>query len=307
MKDEKLLSKWILGELSPEEEKLFKKSVEYSQYVKIWDTLPEVATPPQLGLDDELKRFWKERNARSESKVVRLSWSRQLIGIAASLLLIGIFSYLIFQNSFRQTEDMVVSTPHVPIYLPDSSAVVLNKGSKLAYSEDGWAENRSVSLEGEGFFVVKKGSTFDVMTTNGQITVLGTSFNVKHQSDFLKVVCYEGRVGVKTSKHNLELWAGKGFQLVKEESTKFDLSSGQNPDWMDGKSSFLKTPLYVVLAEIETQYDISIETNGLDLQSTFTGSFPNDNLKIAIEAISTPTGYHYQINNNKVLISREGE
>ena len=145
------------------------------------------------------------------------------------------------------------------------------------------------------------------MTTNGQITVLGTSFNVKHQSDFLKVVCYEGRVGVKTAKHNIELSAGKGFQLVKEESTKFDLSSGQNPDWMDGKSSFLKTPLYVVLAEIETQYDISIETNGLDLQSTFTGSFPNDNLKIAIEAISTPTGYHYQINNNKVLISREGE
>ncbi len=297
----------MLGELSPEEEKLFKKSVEYSQYAKIWDALPEVATPPQLGLDDELNRFWKERNAKPESKVVRLSWCRQLIGIAASLLLICIFSYLIFQNSFSQTEDNVVSESYVPIYLPDSSTVVLNKGSKLAYSEEGWSENRNVSLEGEAFFVVRKGSSFDVITTNGQITVLGTSFNVKQQKDFLKVVCYEGRVGVKTGIHNVELSAGKGFQLVKEESTKFDLSTEQNPDWINGKSSFLKTPLYVVLAEIETQYDISIETNGLDLQSTFTGSFPNDNLKIAIEAISTPTGYHYQINNNKVLISREGE
>lgn len=297
----------MLGELSPEEEKLFKKSVEYSQYARIWDALPEVATPPQLGLDDELNRFWKERNAKPESKVVRLSWSRQLIGIAASLLLIGIFSYLLFQNSFSQTEDNVVSESHVPIYLPDSSTVVLNKGSKLAYSEEGWSENRNVSLEGEAFFVVRKGSSFDVMTTNGQITVLGTSFNVKQQRDFLKVVCYEGRVGVKTAIHNVELSAGKGFQLVKEESTKFDLSTEQNPDWINGKSSFLKTPLYVVLAEIETQYDISIETNGLDLQSTFTGSFPNDNLKIAIEAISTPAGYHYQINNNKVLITREGE
>ena len=263
------MSKWILGELSPEEEKLFKKSVEYSQYAKIWDALPEVATPPQLGLDDELKRFWKERNARPQSKVVRLTWSRQLVGIAASLLLIGIFSYLLFQNSFTQTEDMVVSASHVPIYLPDSSTVVLNKGSKVAYSEEGWAENRSVSLEGEGFFVVKKGSTFDVMTTNGRVTVLGTSFNVKQQRDFLRVVCYEGRVRVKTANHNVELSAGKGFQLVEESTTSFDLSPGQNPDWMDGKSSFLKTPLYVVLAELETQYDISVETNGVNLESTF--------------------------------------
>ncbi len=303
MKDEKLLNKWLLGELSPEEGEQFQQSPEYPGIIKIWETLPEVATPPTFDASQELERFKSKHQTKKNTKVIQLSWNQRLIGIAASLILVSALSFLLVQKSFLSNEPITLTETQVPLYLPDSSTIVLNKGSKLKYTKEDWADQRSVSLEGEAFFQVKKGSTFDVVTADGTVSVLGTSFNVKQRNQIYEIVCYEGKVGVKTANHQIALTAGKGFLLIKNDAAEFDINISDKPDWMDGKSSFYKTPYFAVLAEVENQYDLIIETKAVNLQNTFTGSFPNDNLKIALDAITTPSGYHYEVNDNKVLIS----
>lgn len=71
------------------------------------------------------------------------------------------------------------------IELPDSSVVVLNSGSTLSYPDKFETESRTVILNGEAFFEVKKNShrPFYVKTKDVTIRVLGTTFNVKSYPD----------------------------------------------------------------------------------------------------------------------------
>lgn len=191
-------------------------------------------------------------------------------------------------------------------YLPDSSMVTLNKGSELTYETAEWSSARRVLLKGEGFFQVKAGSTFDVITSNGTVSVLGTSFNVKQRGNYYEVICYEGKVGVRTSKHkNTTLTAGTGYRDAYGTEERFQATLSDQPEWLSGKSSFFRAPYFVVLEELENQYDITIELQNLDLNRTFTGSFPNNDLDVALDAVTVPSGYLYQIKDDKVLITGE--
>ena len=71
------------------------------------------------------------------------------------------------------------------IELPDSSVVVLNSGSTLSYPEKFETGSRTVILNGEAFFEVKKNvhRPFYVKTKDITIRVLGTKFNVKSYPD----------------------------------------------------------------------------------------------------------------------------
>ena len=62
------------------------------------------------------------------------------------------------------------------ITMPDKSVITLNADSRLSFVEGNWMNNRSVSLEGEAFFDVKKGTKFEVNSEVGKVTVLGYQF-----------------------------------------------------------------------------------------------------------------------------------
>jgi len=94
------------------------------------------------------------------------------------------------------------------VTLPDGSTADLNGGSTLRYAR-GFAvfpgvtaDTRSVQLEGEAFFAVRKGERpFSVRTENAQVEVLGTRFNVRtrRQGDapLTEVVLEEGRLRLR--------------------------------------------------------------------------------------------------------------
>jgi ferric-dicitrate binding protein FerR (iron transport regulator) len=73
------------------------------------------------------------------------------------------------------------------IELPDSSVVILNSGSTLSYPDKFETGSRTVILNGEAFFEVKKNKhrPFYVKTKDITIRVLGTKFNVKSYPDEL--------------------------------------------------------------------------------------------------------------------------
>ncbi|MEQ8240630.1 MAG: FecR domain-containing protein [Cyclobacteriaceae bacterium] len=298
MENEELIRKWMTDQLTEAEEKRLKDTAEFAQLQKIWDGL-SVATPPDYSVEEELERFHSSHN--KQAKVIKVSWQLRWVGVAASVMLISVLSFLLLRPSSNQT--ILLSEGLKAHYLPDSSLVTLNKGSELSFEKEKWAASRKVMLQGEGFFQVKKGSTFEVATSNGTVTVLGTSFKVKQRGDYYEVLCYVGKVGVETSKQNLTLIAGDGYREFFSQEERFQAASNSEPEWLNGRSSFFRTPYYAVLEELENQYEVVIETRGINLNDTFTGSFPNEDLNLALDAVTMPSGYLYQQKDEKVLIT----
>ena len=114
---------------------------------------------------------------------------RRLSAIAAMLLVVSLsYIFMIHRQSSNTAAapmalNEVVARPGARSYLllPDGSKVWLNSESRIEYKGNFNDSIREVSLEGEAFFdVVKdKSRPFIVHTSDIDIRVLGTAFNVK--------------------------------------------------------------------------------------------------------------------------------
>jgi len=182
------------------------------------------------------------------------------------------------------------------IALLDGSEVILNAKSKIVYDESNWDKERKLFLEGEAFFKVAKGETFIVETDHGSVTVLGTQFNVNTTADFFTVVCYEGKVGVKTKEANHILLPNDVVRYISGTSVKVNGSSDKMPTWIHGESTFKSVPLRYVIQALEDQYQVSFDTNSINDSEIFTGSFPHDSLNIALKTVFNTLNITY---NNK--------
>jgi len=109
------------------------------------------------------------------------------------------------KNNLAQSEVITVK-PGARIYmlLPDGSKVWLNSESRLEYKKSFSDTVREVTLEGEGFFdVVKdKKHPFIVHTSDIDIKVLGTAFNVKSypKESFIETTLLRGLIEVTNKK-----------------------------------------------------------------------------------------------------------
>lgn len=95
------------------------------------------------------------------------------------------------------------------VELPDGSIVLLNKNSEISYPSK--FEERNVQLTGEAFFEVTPNPTkpFKVISGENEITVLGTSFNVKSTSESMEVEVSTGEVEMKSPKGKNKLRRGQ--------------------------------------------------------------------------------------------------
>jgi ferric-dicitrate binding protein FerR (iron transport regulator) len=188
--------------------------------------------------------------------------------------------------------------------LPDSSFVALNAMSKVTFDEKKWKQQRRVELDGEAFFKVAPGSRFDVVTSMGTISVLGTAFNVRNRQDYFEVICYEGSVEVK-SEEVVRLSPHQIFRLVNGVVTKGEAASQSLPDWRNGESSFRSVPFRYVLEEFERQFNVSVTTVNVDRQRIFTGTFTHSDFSVALKSIALPFNLAYEVDGKKIILTGE--
>ena len=290
-----LLKKYLANELSEEELAEFKKLEHYNQYIKIQNGLHNFKAShfSELKHFDELEPKLKSHNFKK--KVIPLYSFRNFLKIA-SILLLGFAVYFLFFFNRTTTVETLVSQRTV-FELPDASVVSLNAGSKLAYNKRKWHTKRMVKLDGEAFFKVKKGSTFDVVSSNGVVQVVGTQFNVKNRDDYFEVVCYEGVVKVVTANNEYNLPKGKTLQYI-DGVTKLDSTVLKQPDWLGNESTFKSVPLKMVVSELERQYGIKVKSENIDLDRLFSGGFVNNNLEQALISITVPFNLNYSKENS---------
>ena len=185
--------------------------------------------------------------------------------------------------------------------LPDGSEVVINAVSSIAYNESKWKKDRRLALQGEAFFKVAKGATFSVETDMGNVTVLGTQFNVKQRDSILNVSCFEGRVRVVVSDKGHPLEKGQTLS-VRNGIVSLGRTFLLQPSWVDGRSSFQSVPLWEVLQEFKRQYAIEINMEGVDASKVFTGSFVHDDLELAAQAVTQPFKLRYELMDGELKI-----
>ncbi|MFK7934619.1 MAG: FecR family protein [Saprospiraceae bacterium] len=305
MTNDELLHKWINGEISYAELREFQQRPEYESLVTLYKNTESYAAPDFEG-DKMLKKVLaqpKIQAAKPTAKRVSIFKWQRYAAAAAVLLAVGLFFWY-------QTSDSNISyqTAQTEIYngeLPDGSTFTLNAESQLTYDANNWNENRQLQLQGEAFFKVAKGKRFRVVTDNGLVQVLGTEFNVRSRANQLEVVCQEGKVAVlNTDEVTLkELMPKQAVRLENQQLTE-QWSTNASQNWTDGIYRFRKVKLAEVIAEIERQHTVVVETNGIDLNEVISCNFPRENLEVALESCLVPLGIQYKIEFEKVILSK---
>lgn len=302
MNKDDLLKKWLNDELTAAEKEAFSKQEDYAINKAIIENAQHFKASEFSKVDD-FKIFESKYNANTSVK--RLNWLKPMLRIA-SVLVIGFAIYFTLFSNESLVEKRTFLAEKTTIDLPDLSQVTLNADSEITFDKDTWFDKRQLNLKGEAYFKVAKGKTFDVITTNGTVTVVGTEFNVKSRQNYFEVVCYEGIVKVTTNNMSKQLLAGDTFRILKTAFSQ-DKTNVTAPNWLNNKSRFKAIPFAEVVKELERQYNVKVRFKNVETSRAFSGGFVHNNLENALLTITKPMNLTYTISSsNQVLIQGNG-
>jgi transmembrane sensor len=183
------------------------------------------------------------------------------------------------------------------VELVDGTRVVLAAASRLRIPADFGGRTRTVHLEGEAYFVVRRDPSrpFVVHTAQSRTEVLGTTFSVRsdREDGGTEVVVAEGRVAVGPPDSNAE----GGVALARGQAARVDAAGrvevhdqvdiASRLGWTEGRLLFRKTPLYAVRSELERWYDVQIELPDSKLADVeVTATFDNEALEPVLQTLA---------------------
>lgn len=298
--DDTFLARWLNGELSQEEEAALKARADFEQLRKIAEESTQVKLPAfseGAAWESLLAAKQQRRSGKGQRPFQRSLWWS---AAAAAVLALAALGYW-----WMQPEPPLIVTQigeQLEGTLPDGSIYQLNAVGKLDYDEARWAERREVILEGEAFFQVEKGSVFTVLTPSGEISVLGTSFNVWARKDQLEVVCYNGKVSVTASQAPVEIEAGQKAVLLEDGNlSTTNLQLTPTPSWFRGWTDCEGLPLTRVFEELERQYQLEVNWEN-ESYRVYQGGFPNDDLEQALKFICDPMDLQFELSSDKISV-----
>ena len=235
-----------------------------------------------------------------------LSNFKPRITYAVALGLALIFVLPIAYDSLT-TETLVTKTSDFrTLQLPDGSTITLNAGSQIKYKKDFNTEHRSLTMTGEAYFDVQNGNTpFVIQTNQGQVTVLGTSFNVRSREDGFEVGVNEGIVKVSNDSKSVILHKGQMIEIDSnfDEKNLQNISYTNYPDWMHEKLVCEQTPLSEVCDEIERTFGISFKFANPSLSDiTVTGVIDAQDLNTVLSTISLLTQHEFKFDGDTCTI-----
>lgn len=299
MKREELIKKWLDNELSVEEYKAFNALEDFDALVKLSDNVKKFKAPEYQTSEGLKNVLYSINTSQSHTR----NWVKPLLRVAA---VIAIMFSVYYYTTTLDTNVATLVAQKTSIELPDASSVSLNALSTLTYNKKAWRNNRDIELNGEAFFKVNKGSTFNVNTASGTVTVLGTEFNVKHRENLFEVVCYEGSVSVTYKTNTTILKPGDSFLILDGEIIAKEKETATNPSWINNQSRFNSIPFEYVLLEFERQYNVTVTSQDLDLDQLFTGSFIHNDKILALKSITLPLNLKYRlVGDTSILLSGE--
>ena len=194
--------------------------------------------------------------------------------------------FLAFDGPMRLRADAISASSEMPVIeLSDGSTVQLNAGSAIAF--DITNDRRQVQLlRGEAYFIVAPDPQrpFTVKAANGEVTALGTQFDVKLKDGGADVVVTEHAVQVQTSASSSAFSPLDTLRLDEGHSVSYDSRNGIGPvsmvdpelaaSWRSGRLVFEDQPLEHVVEDIARHLPGKVMIASSDLaERRITGTF----------------------------------
>ena len=154
------------------------------------------------------------------------------------------------------------------VVLPDSTVVWLNAASRLSYSGDYTKDNRTVTLEGEGFFDVRHDPShpFVVKMGDNDITVYGTKFNACAYPDEerIEAALLEGSIAFSNPTIRVEMQPGEilAYNISDEKLLKYTGDVQSRVSWLGGTLVYSAIDLSDLLDRISSIYGERITYQG---------------------------------------------
>ena len=283
MDKETLYARWLEGDLTSEEEEQLKASNEWKELESIVTTTDRWTLPAY-----NYSKGYEQLRERTKPTSRRIFQLNRLYTLAAAMLiLISLFFW------FNGRDEEIIAPPGMTQHeqLPDGSEVILNDGSSLTYNKNSYSDIREIHLSGEAYFKVEKGVPFTVVTEQGKVSVLGTSFNVRSWGSKLYVECYTGKVEVARTNKKI-LSPGMTVNVIGDEMKIDSNQDIMQPAWLSEQSVFHQEKIESVFQEIERQFgaDLSVTVSGRH----FSGSFSHKDIEVALDMVCKPMGLSYE-------------
>ena len=229
----------------------------YAATEKLWQSLGQLAGRSDL---EQLSRQILAETATPP----RRSWLG--FAAAASILIAVLVGGVFLAVQSRQAPAVAYTTQageRSTIKLADGSQLTLNFATELDVRLD--AKARHIRLHrGEALFTVAHDEKrpFIVAAAGGEVTALGTRFQVRNEDKRVAITLLEGRVSVdrrETREHRL---LSPGDQLVFTAAMPAMKHRTVDPEiagsWVTGRLLFRSTPLSEVIAEVNRYSETKI-------------------------------------------------
>ena len=194
------------------------------------------------------------------------------------------------------------------VSLNDGTKVHLNAGTRLSYSKKFNSTKREVTLNGEAYFEVEKGSSpFIISTDLAKVTVLGTKFNVRSREDGFEIGVNEGKVKIENKTKSIDLKKGEQVDISIDQPKILSVSKVSNfyPGWKNNKLICDNSSLEKICKELERRYDIKIQfQDNLQKNTTISGIIdlsPN-NLDSVLSSISLLSKRKFKLQGDSYIL-----
>lgn len=316
-----LIEKYIANKATKEEVQDLFIHLEKGSLLNDWLEKQITNSPSEINNELKQKMFNQIQEGISLGeirKTNRSSWNR-LMRIAASIILPLLIAYGGFQyySMYRNAkkEPLIVSAGYgekANIILPDGSRVWLNSGSKLTYHDSYNESKRKLNLDGEAFFEVVHDANkeFVVECMGMEVTVLGTSFNVKayDEDSVISTVLLEGKIKIETSSQSLVL--NPRERLIYNKSKKTITAEVVDPTlfvgWRQNRLRFENESLQDIAKTIARIHNIDYSFSDETIKNIrFTGTVDNTSIGSVLNSIMLTSPISYSIEDSTIVFSKD--
>jgi len=265
-------------------------------------------------------RIHASENKPSKSRVISFLLRAAAVVAFASLAGTLIAYYLLTPVI---TEYATNGKSQKKVVLSDGTEIALNNNSFLK-TKSAWrfAPPREVWLNGEAYFSVKSHpesaelANFIVHTTDLDVKVLGTQFNVNSHNNKTKVLLDEGKVQLTLNqpiaKNQITMAPGDfvGYTVAenKIETTKAPESCNYITAWKTGFYEFNKTPVSEVIKMAEASLGVVVVIDKpAILKQTITGKIPSKNPEELFNSLASLFNLKFSKKDNTILLEASGK
>lgn len=312
--NQELLNKYIAGDATPEEKEEVARWLDADKKnmkeflalrklydISIWQQEQTPVAKDNLSLGN---KRWTLRSA-----------SFELAKVAAIFILAFtiVYSFLINEDNDSAKMQTIFVPPgqRAELTLTDGTKVWLNAKTTFTFPDKFTANNRRVTLDGEGYFDVTKNpeKPFIVNTERYDIKVMGTEFNVTAYSgsSVFETSLLKGAVEVFSPAKDTKVSLEPHMRTYEENGIlKKDTIEHENYFlWKEGLICFYDEPVDKMIKKLQLYYDVKIDVqNKTLLNNRYSGKFrTKDSVEHVLKVLQLNNKFSYEKDNDRNLIT----